>query len=631
MTDLFLSYKAEDRARVAPLVQALETDGLSVWWDAHIGGGDEWRDTILRHLEAARAVVVVWSRRSVGPNGQFVRDEASRALKRGTYLPVRIDRVDPPLGFGETQALDLQGWKGDRGDARYQAVLAALKSRLGIKTRRPPAQEHREGLTRRTIVVSSGAVVAASVAGIGAWQFLRFGPAKADSIAVLPFANLSGDPRQGFFSDGIAEELRNALSRVAGLKVVGRTSSEAVRNDDAETAAKKLGVSSILTGSVRQSPSTIRVSAQLVDGSNGLERWSQNYDRAPGDVIKIQSDIAENVAKALTATLAVAARAAAAAGGTSSAAAQQLLLEAVARARTGQKEDNVAAQSSVNAALAIDPNYAEAYVLKGRLLNAYANYFGNEAELQPYRRRAMASVQKAQQITPGLASAHNALAEVYRGQLELRSAEREYKRAQELGAADADFARDYASFLVKIGRGEEALRLADRAIALDPLNSQSYQARFVVLMGSHRLADAVDFSKRVERGRPAMFDWPSYLVHALIGLGRFDEARKYLELRPPGSADRLTGEAALAGVAGDLPAVERVVDKLKASFGDAASYQYAEIYAQARQPEKAFGALDRAWAIRDSGLLGIKSDPLLEPLRKDPRFAELVRKIDFPG
>jgi serine/threonine-protein kinase len=109
MTDVFVSYKAEDRARIAPLVRALETDGLSVWWDAHIGGGDEWRQTILRHLEAAKCVLVVWSKRSVGTGGNFVRDEAARALKRNTYLPVRIDKVDPPLGFGEMQALDLAG------------------------------------------------------------------------------------------------------------------------------------------------------------------------------------------------------------------------------------------------------------------------------------------------------------------------------------------------------------------------------------------------------------------------------------------------------------------------------------------------------------------------------------------
>ena len=133
MTDLFISYKAEDRSRVLPLVAALEDQGISVWWDEHIGGGDDWRETILRHLETARCVIVVWSRRSVGPKGEFVRDEASRAKRQGTYLPVRIDKVDPPLGFGEMQVLDLAGWKGDTAHPRFQAVLAAVRARLGIE------------------------------------------------------------------------------------------------------------------------------------------------------------------------------------------------------------------------------------------------------------------------------------------------------------------------------------------------------------------------------------------------------------------------------------------------------------------------------------------------------------------
>ncbi|MGH6730021.1 MAG: toll/interleukin-1 receptor domain-containing protein, partial [Sphingomicrobium sp.] len=125
MSDVFISYKAEDRARVRPLVEALETDGLSVWWDAHVGGGEEWRDSIQQHLDEAKCVIVIWSKRSIGPEGHFVRDEASRAQRRHAYLPVRIDKVDPPLGFGETQAIPLAGWKGDRSDLRYQAILAA--------------------------------------------------------------------------------------------------------------------------------------------------------------------------------------------------------------------------------------------------------------------------------------------------------------------------------------------------------------------------------------------------------------------------------------------------------------------------------------------------------------------------
>src|SRR4051812_17937858 len=101
--DIFISYKAEDRARVRPLVDALMADGLSVWWDAHIGAGEDWRESIAANLDEARCVIVVWSKRSVGPDGRFVRDEAARAMKRHAYLPVTIDKVDPPLGFGETQ------------------------------------------------------------------------------------------------------------------------------------------------------------------------------------------------------------------------------------------------------------------------------------------------------------------------------------------------------------------------------------------------------------------------------------------------------------------------------------------------------------------------------------------------
>lgn len=135
MSDVFVSYKAEDRRRVKPLVEALEREGLSVWWDAHLGGGEEWRETIVEHLDAARAVVVVWSKRSVGPEGDFVRDEASRAKRRGIYIPVRIDKVDPPLGFGETQAIDVRGWGGDRANASFQALLAAVRDPPGARAR----------------------------------------------------------------------------------------------------------------------------------------------------------------------------------------------------------------------------------------------------------------------------------------------------------------------------------------------------------------------------------------------------------------------------------------------------------------------------------------------------------------
>jgi serine/threonine-protein kinase len=102
-TDVFVSYKAEDRARLLPLVDALEAEGFTVWWDTHIGGGAHWREDIQEHLDAAKCVIVAWTKRSVGPGGDFVRDEANRARKRGAYLPVRLDAAEPPLGFGEVR------------------------------------------------------------------------------------------------------------------------------------------------------------------------------------------------------------------------------------------------------------------------------------------------------------------------------------------------------------------------------------------------------------------------------------------------------------------------------------------------------------------------------------------------
>ena len=116
MADIFVSYTAEDRRRIKPLVEALQAEGFSVWWDEQIGGGAAWRPTNEDELNTAGCVIVVWSKRSVGPEGTFVQDEATRAQQRHVYIPVLIDKVHLPLGFGETQALPLTGWHGNRSD-----------------------------------------------------------------------------------------------------------------------------------------------------------------------------------------------------------------------------------------------------------------------------------------------------------------------------------------------------------------------------------------------------------------------------------------------------------------------------------------------------------------------------------
>jgi hypothetical protein len=161
MSDVFISYKREDEARVAMLLDALKRAGLNVWWDREIPGGDKWRQRILNQLESAKCVIIVWSEASTGPAADFVIDEATRAKRRGTLLPVRIEDVAPPLGFGEQQALDLIAWKGDAADPRFQDVVAAAKALIEgspIPTPRGPRR-------RKAVAWTAGIVFLAAAAG----------------------------------------------------------------------------------------------------------------------------------------------------------------------------------------------------------------------------------------------------------------------------------------------------------------------------------------------------------------------------------------------------------------------------------------------------------------------------------
>lgn len=632
MSDVFVSYKAEDRKRVKPLVDALEADGLSVWWDEQIGGGAAWRHEIETELNAAKCVIVIWSKRSVGPEGTFVHDEAARAQQRHVYVPVTIDKVHLPLGFGENQALPLTGWHGSRSDARYQAVLGAVRRVTGNDTGSHAPHATSKPVNRRAVLAGS-AVATVAVAGVGAWTLLKPGSAEAaGSIAVLPFANLSGDPAQAYFSDGIAEELRSALTRLAGIKVAGRTSSEAVRDDDAETAAKKLGVGNILTGSVRQSPTVIRVSAQLIDGRNGLERWSQSYDRTPGDAIKIQSDIAESVVRALSTALAGTAQATLAVGGTQNAAAQNLVLQAEEANSGDTRAAALRAIQLVDQALRLDPNYADAYARKALYLHRLGGAFATgDAELARAKAESLQLANKALRLAPKLARAHYAQARIFEGNLEIAKASAAYQRALQLAPGEAGLLRRYSYFVGRTGNIAESVRIAERVVELDPLNADSYVNRVGAEFDARRYEQAIRIAEETKRKSPDLFNVPILLGDCLTMLGRFREAREQYALAQPDSWERLTGEAVVMARTGDKAGAARNLKRMKQLFGDAGSYQYGEIYTQLGDKERALAALDRAWAVRDGGLMNIRLDPLLDPLRPDPRFQAIVKRMNFPA
>ena len=629
MADVFVSYKAEDRARIAPLVQALQSDGLSVWWDEHIGVGDQWRETIVRELEAAMTVLVVWSRRSIGPQGQFVRDEATRALRRGAYLAVRIDKVDPPLGFGETQVLDLSGWKGDRSDRRYEAVANALRKRTGLENQAAPKhQAGRQWVNRRSVLVGAGAVGAVSAAGLGGWYFMDRRGGEGDSIAVLPFANLSGDPAQAYFADGIAEELRSALSRIGGLKVVARTSSEAVRNDDATAAAHKLGVSNILTGSVRRSSQVIRIGAQLVDGSRGIERWSAVFDRSPGDALQIQTDIADKVADALSIRLGGEDRKRLEEGGTSNPQAHDLVLKAQEVFRAPMTLEAVQRGiGTADGAIDLDPNYAAAWSVKSGLQMIAAGVFATSAaEAHAGYARALESSRRAIALAPHSRLGYARLADILDQQLQRRAARAEYERMQSLPGQDGE--DGYAMHLSETLHHDQALRVISDALSGDPLNPRIHWAKMNILGNARRYNEALAAAREL-----ASIAAPRAAPHGFIGqylflLGRNDEAEvEFTKARQPFTD---VWQAALAVRRGDLRRSNEFLAQVTAASGDAAYFQQAEILAQQGQQDSAVSALERAYGARDPGLTVILVDPLLDPLRSAPRFQALVKKLDFP-
>lgn len=632
-TDVFLSYKAEDRSRLIPLVEALEAEGFSVWWDQHIGGGTNWREEIETHLDAAKVVLVVWSNLTIGPQGRFVRDEAGQAQEAGHYLPITIDNVRPPLGFREVQALDLSSWWGKRDDPRFKVLADTIRARLeGKEIKHHLVLPRGPAVSRRTAIAGGIGVGTIVAAGVGGWLLLKPGAAEAKRIAVLPFANMSSDQEQAYFADGVAEELRAALSRI-GLEVIGRSSSDAVKELDTKTAAAKLGVANILTGSVRRSPQTIRVNAQLVAGKDGVERWAQSYDRAPGDAIKIQTDIAASVAQALSIALGQAGRAAIALGGTADGAAQDLVLKGLELRRTADSEEiNRQVLSLADAAIERDPDYAEAHILRALALGILGAQYPKSPEDAASRfAQEAAAAEQAVKLAPRLGYAQAILGSSYANRFDFPLALQHLRRALALSPDEPRVVRLSGIIIPGFGGRQEARSLADRLLTLDPLESRTFGVRAnIFLKALRQYPEAIAAARRALELAPERRSSWLYIADALTLMNQPTKAVVAYRRMPTDDLFRLTGEGILAARSRDIAGAQRLITRIGEMMGAAASYQYAQIHAQARDLNHAFAELDNAVQAKDPGLTDLKVDPFLDPIRGDPRYAALLKRLKFP-
>ncbi|MGH6659336.1 MAG: TPR end-of-group domain-containing protein, partial [Sphingomicrobium sp.] len=416
----------------------------------------------------------------------------------------------------------------------------------------------------------------------------------------------------------------------AGLTVVARTSSEIVRNTDVKTAARKLGVANILTGSVRRSQSTIRVNAQLVDGKEGIERWSQSFDRPSGDVLQIQTGIAESVAQTLSIRLG-ADRNVLSLGGTRNPAAQDLFFQARPERLADTEAGHQQAIALLDAAIALDPNFANAHATKAiRLSVRAATYALSAAESQRGQAQALASANRAIAISPRLARGYAARALVYNQQLNIGAALAELVKTDALPGSDAETLRNYANVLALSRRPEEAWRMGTMAMRLDPLNPVSFETQAVTLYHSRRYAEAAAMARRSLQLSPERQRVRSFLANALLAQNKTAEAEVEYHKLEPTDYRRLLGQAILAVRAGDRAAAIANLRAMQRRYGDSAHYQYGEIYAQLGSREQAIAELESALAKRDPGMARIRVDPFLEPIRRDPRFAAIEAKLNFP-
>jgi adenylate cyclase len=509
MADVFVSYARGDKARVAPLVAAIEAKGWSVWWDPEITPGQEFDDQIEAEIEAALAVLVVWTPTSVA--SRWVRGEAREAAERNILVPVRFEQARLPMDVRALHTTDLDGWDENPASPQAQEFLRALGAMIARSQASRPA---RPGTT------------AASQPGKDTRRY---------TICVLPFVNMSGDPEQEYFSDGITEDIITDLSKISALGVIARNSAFMYKekNVDILKVARELKVSHVLEGSVRKAGGRIRINAQLVDGETNSHVWADRYDRDTSDIFALQDEISEAIVKALKLRLLPEEKKAIERRGTSNAEAHNLYLMARQTYVTTPENDPRSAEAIIRLcmrATEIDPRYAQAWALMAighSKLRLARGGGGGEG---------MAAAERALAVDPDLAEARAIKAEMLLVDGDADAAAREVVIALELDPESYEVNRSAGRLNYQLKRYEAAIRYFEKAASLmeADLNSAS------MLMSAYTALGKVEGMRRsaqlVLKKSDALLAHDQnnsmvagYSAYALAALGESDRAKARME------------------------------------------------------------------------------------------------------
>ena len=486
-------------------------------------------------------------------------------------------------------------------------------------------------------VVLIGAALSVSLFFVGRYTAghagSRFGQAgtaiSQKSIAVLPLVNESGDPKDEYFSDGLSEELIAALAQISGLKVIGRSSSFRFkdRKEEPKMIGEKLGVSTLLDGTVRKQGDRVRIVAALVNAADGIQLWTQTFDRQLKDIFAVQEEIARAVADSLKVTLLGTDNRSAQASATDNAEAHNAYLQGHFHLLRRNVEDFRRAIDYYNQAIQLDPNYALAYAERAEAWAFMGDLTGQRPTAYP---KARSDAEKAVAIAPSLAEARAALGWILcLADWKFAEGLAELKRAKELSPANPTANDLLARIIVYLGRFDEAERQARQAVELDPLSivTQGNLARVLFYAGKLDEADA--FARKAADLQPTGAGAHRFQVLIAAQRGDGEAALREAQMEPDPGFRRF--ELAVAHyVRGDRAEADAALADLIANAREGFAYQIAEVYALRGEKDKAFDWLQVAFDDRDAGMLGLLVDPLLRGLRDDPRYKNLLVKVGLP-
>jgi adenylate cyclase len=568
MADIFVSYSRSDKARVAPLVAALEAQGWSVWWDPEITPGDEFDALIGAELETARAVVVVWSPLSV--DSRWVKGEARDAADRGVLVPVRFENARLPIDVRAIHTTELDGWAQNRESAPFKALCAALEAKLKLSARKTLAQASKD---KRAAV----------------------------TICVLPFANMSGDPEQEYFSDGITEDIITDLGKVSALSIVSRNTAFSFKGATADVAqvARQTKASYVLVGSVRKSGARVRITAQLIGAANDSQLWGERYDRDLNDIFALQDEISKAIVAALKLTLLPEEKQALEQRGTSNPEAYKLYLMARQFWLLDNERNNEIVVRICNRVIEIDPHYAQAWAT---MALAQWNMFWRGDSGDDGERAA----EMALRLDPQLADAHSAM-----------------------GAA-----------LRSKGRFEEGLSSCRNALRLEPNSYTGNRIAGLCYLGMRRYDDAVGHFELAAAAVESDFTASAFISQCYKAKGDIERmtsaARKALErvekivAAEPGHSRAIGIGVNLLAALGEKERAKEWATRARLVDPENANLHYNLACAMSSLGEfdlmlETLGGI--ASRLSPGMLSWMDADTDFDPIRNDPRFKALIEKV----